>query len=135
MIEEMNETIDKLARLLSDTSIRLTTDEREMSQALLLHAYPGSYRKMQDELYTVVATRMGQAPLTDVELVKEIERALYDHSSVISDLRRIVDRASMPRRECEFCGELFRPHRKDQRFCPGGKCGNAYHSQRRRERS
>ena len=47
---------------------------------------------------------------------------------------RVLRQAPSERRSCEYCKKPFFPHRKDQRFCPGGKCSNAHHSQLYRDR-
>jgi len=49
---------------------------------------------------------------------------------------RVLGKAPSERRVCAFssCGKTFFPHRKDQRFCPGGLCSNSYHQQQYRDR-
>jgi len=49
---------------------------------------------------------------------------------------RVLCRAPSERRICAFdsCGKEFFVHRHDQRFCPGGKCSNAYHQQQHRDK-
>ncbi len=37
-----------------------------------------------------------------------------------------------PDRTCEHCKKVFSPHRRDQRFCPGGVCNAAHHRAKNR---
>jgi hypothetical protein len=48
---------------------------------------------------------------------------------------RVLGKSPSERRGCTYCKKTFFPHRKDQHFCPGGKCSNAYHSAQYRERN
>jgi hypothetical protein len=34
---------------------------------------------------------------------------------------------------CEHCGQEFVPYRRNQRFCPGGRCKRAYEHEHRKE--
>jgi len=118
---------------MSSEEIRLLDCERKVGNNYLLEMYPGHYTEHQGHLLRWAGPRLAKEVLTDGELVGELEEALLQMESRSERLAGLLEGISLGRRECEFCGELFRPHRSDQRFCPGGKCGNAYHSRKRRE--
>jgi len=118
---------------MSSEEIQLLESERKVANAYLVQFYPGHYKIVDDCLRRLVGPTYLTGVLTDSELVAELEQAFLQMESRSKRLEQLLDYIHQERRECDHCGELFRPHRSDQRFCPGGKCGNAYHSRKRRE--
>ena len=69
------------------------------------------------------------------ELGRELDTSQLFMESIRDGIwERVLGNAPSERRICPQCKGTFFPHRKDQRFCPGGRCSNTYHSQQHRDK-